>query len=79
MISLNGYPFQPAALALAVDQAQREIQPGDRWLLKAAVDHDGVRVFLVFSKEGGDLKFETAFQHDWTGSNRFAVSGSYSF
>lgn len=79
MISLSGYPFHTAALARAVDQATQAIAPGDQWLLQAAVDAAGVRVFLVFSREDGDLKFETAFQHDWSGSNRFAVSGSYSF
>lgn len=79
MISLSGHPFTGAALQQYVDQATAQIEPGKIGIVKAAVDSDGVKVALIFTREDGDLKFQLAVSHDWSGSNVFGASGSYSF
>ena len=81
MIALNGHPFQPAALAQYVDQATAQIDPGKHNIVVAAVDNHGVRVALIFSHdtEEGNLRFQLALAHDWSGDNLFGATGSYSF
>lgn len=80
MISLSGHPFTPAALQQYVDQAATQIAPGKVGVVTAAVDTNGVKVVLLWRPErDGNLSFQAAWAHDWSGDNRFGASGSYSF
>jgi len=79
MIALNGHPFQAAALAQYVDQASLQIAPGKIGVVTAAVDNNGVKVALIFTRDDGNLKFQLALAHDWSGDTAFGASGSYSF
>ncbi len=80
MIALDGHPFAAAALQQYVDQAASvPLAPGKIGVMTAAVDNNGVKVALIFTRKDGDLKFAAALAHDWTGDTRFGVSGSYSF
>lgn len=79
MISLNGHPFQPAALQQYLDQASAALTPGSHGVVTAAVDNTGQRVALVFANDNGNLKFGVAIAHDTTGNTLFGASGSVSF
>jgi len=81
MIALNGHPFQPAALQQYVDQATAQRDPDKAHVVVAAVDNNGVRVALIFAHktEEGNLRFELALAHDWSGDTIFGARGSYSF
>ncbi len=79
MISLNGHPFQPAALQDYLTQAQSALTPGAHGVVTFGVDNDGQRVAIIFGNEAGTLKFGFAFAHDRTGNLAYSGSGSISF
>ena len=79
MISLNGHPFQPAALADYLTQAQGALTPGSHGVVTFGVDNDGQRVAIIFGNEAGTLKFGVAIAHDTSGHLAYGASGSVSF
>lgn len=54
--------------------------PADKSIVVAGgVYKDGAKIALVYTRPvlGGDLQFKTAFEHDWTGDDRFGVGFTF--
>ena len=75
LLPVGNHFFTPEALKAAVDAAEAD-HPGKNNVLKGTVDSNGANVVLGLASQDGRWKVQTAFAHDWTGSNTVGASGS---
>jgi hypothetical protein len=70
LVPISNHLFSSSDLDAQVSRIP--LEPGFTGGAMAAVDNEGVRVALLYTRKDGHIRIKGAYEHDWRGDDKIA-------